>query len=48
VTQVGHLIKDIFQNPFDYAIGAVMFILCVGVVVRFGKQVWNQIVNDED
>ena len=48
MTQVGHLIKDILQNPLEYAFGAIMVILAVGMVVRFGKQVWNEIVNDED
>ena len=41
------LIKDILTDPFKYLGGAIMVILAVAMLVRWGKDIWNGIVNDD-
>jgi hypothetical protein len=41
-----NLIKSILANPFEYAFGAVTVLMAVGFVVRFAKEVWDDLWDD--
>jgi len=45
---MNEIIKSIVKDPFEAFGYVILAIFMVGLVIRFGKEVWNEVVNDKD
>jgi hypothetical protein len=41
------LVTDFVENPFKYVGAAIMVIAAVACLVRYGKDIWKEIVSED-
>lgn len=40
-------LEDFLNDPPKYLFGAIMIIMSIGLLIRFGKDIWKGVVNDD-